>query len=114
MRVKRGQTKRAAHKRVLAKAKGYRLSYSKLYRRAKEATLHAGQYSFAHRRKRPGQFRKIWIQNLNAICRQNKTTYSRFIHQLKAANVQLDRKVLSFLAYNHPFAVEKLIQDISK
>jgi large subunit ribosomal protein L20 len=114
MRVKRGQVKRLKHKAVLKAAKGYRLTYSKLYRRAREAALHAGAYNTAHRRKRQGQFRTIWIRQINAICKQQNTTYSKFIANLKQANVSLDRKVLGYLAYNHQFAVEKLIQEVSK
>ncbi len=112
MRVKRGFAKKRRHKKVLDATKGYRLSYSKLYRRAKEALLHAGQYNFEHRRKRPGQFRRIWIKQLTAMCKQQGTKYSVFINALKKAEVKIDRKVLAYLAVNHGFALEKLMADV--
>ncbi len=111
MRVKRGKVKSQKHKKTLKSAKGYRLTYSKLYRRAKEALLHAGEYNYKHRRKRPSQFKKYWIKSINAVCKQNSTTYSKFMHSLKQAGVKLDRKILSYLAYNHKFALNKLIED---
>lgn len=114
MRIKRGTTKNRKHNKVLKQTKGFRLSYSKLIKRAKEALLHAGQYNFMHRSKRQGQFRKIWIQRINTVCKNNGTSYSRFIKSLKDANVQLDRKVLAYLAYNHEFAMEKLVKDVTK
>lgn len=113
MRIKRGLVKKRKHNKVLKEAKGYFLSYSKLVKRAKEARLHAGKYNFAHRKKRQGQFRSIWIKRINAVCRANQTTYSRFIKDLKNANVELDRKILAYLAYNHEFAVNKLVSDLS-
>lgn len=114
MRVKRGQVKRLKHKKVLAQTKGFRLTYSKLYRRAKEALLHSGSYNLAHRRKRQSQFRSIWIKRIAAVCKQNNTSYSKFIGALKKANVSLDRKVLSYLAYNHQFALDTLVKEVSK
>ena len=102
MRIKRGKTKRKKHKKVLKLAKGYRLSYSKSYRRAKEARLHAGQYSFAHRKKRQNQFRRVWIQRINAALSEEGVSYSRFINKLKTAKIELDRKVLAGLALDYP------------
>ncbi|MBD3280610.1 50S ribosomal protein L20 [Candidatus Dojkabacteria bacterium] len=110
MRIKRGKTKRAKHKKVLKQAKGYRLTYSKLYRRAKEARLHAGEYSFAHRKKRKGQFRKLWIQRINAALRNENIKYSDFINKLKKANIELDRKILAELAYAQPEAFKAVVK----
>lgn len=114
MRVKRGLVKKRKHNKILGQTKGYFLSNSKLVKRAKEAVLHAGKYNFAHRKKRQGQFRSIWIKQINVICRANNTTYSKFLKDLKNANVELDRKVLAYLAYNHDFAVTKLVADLSQ
>ncbi len=112
MRVKRGKIKSRKHKKVLKQAKGYRLTYSKLYRRAKEALLHAGQYNFAHRKKRPNQFRKIWIKNINAACRENNMKYSIFINKLKEKDIKLNRKILSYMIINEKKAFEKLVSDL--
>jgi large subunit ribosomal protein L20 len=113
MRIKRGVTKKQKHQKTLKQAKGYRLTYSKLYKRAKEALLHAGEYNYAHRKKRQNEYRKVWIKMINAVCKRNSTSYSRFMKALKDANVQLDRKVLAYLAYNYEPAFEKFVQDIT-
>lgn len=113
MRVKRGQIKRVKHKKVLKQAKGYRLSYSKLYRRAREALLHAGEYNFAHRKKRQSQYRRIWIQQINAACRASGTSYSRFMHAMKTKDIALDRKVLAYLAVNKRPAFDKLLAAVT-
>ncbi|MBD3363069.1 50S ribosomal protein L20 [Candidatus Dojkabacteria bacterium] len=112
MRVKRGVNKKRKHKKVLSQAKGYRLSYHKLYRRAKEALLHAGQYSFHDRRKRSGQFRKLWIKRINAALSSTGLKYSRFIHGLKKTNIDLNRKVLADLAIDHPEVFETVVQEV--
>jgi large subunit ribosomal protein L20 len=109
MRIKRGQAKQAKHKKVLAYTKGFRLSYSKLYKRAKEALLHSGQYSFAHRRKRTGQFRQIWIKRINAALTQYELKYNKFINSLHTKQVELDRKVLAALALDYPQAFKAVV-----
>ena len=76
-RVKRGVAKHHRHRKVLKLAKGYRASYSKLYRVAKQQTLRSGAYAFAHRRKKKGDFRKLWITRINAAARMNDISYSR-------------------------------------
>jgi large subunit ribosomal protein L20 len=110
MRVKRGKTKRQKHKKELKKAKGYRLSYSKLYRRAKEANLHAGEYSFAHRKKRQGQFRRLWITRINSALKESGMKYKDFIAALKTKNVELDRKVLAGLALDYPETFKTIVE----
>lgn len=114
MRVKRGKVKRKKHKKILKAAKGYRLSYSKLYRRAKEAVLHAGQYSYAHRKKRGNEFRKLWIQRINGALSQYDLSYSKFINLLKKQKIELNRKMLSELAINQPEAFKAVVEKVKK
>lgn len=97
-RVKRGNARHQHHKKILKLAKGYRASNSKLYRVANEQLLHSMYYSFAHRRKKKGDFRKLWITRINAAARMNGLSYSTMIHGLKNAGVDVNRKVLAELA----------------
>lgn len=99
-RVKRGNARHQHHKKILKLAKGYRASNSKLYRVANEQLLHSMYYSFAHRRKKKGDFRKLWITRINAAARMNGLSYSTMIHGLKNAGVEVNRKVLADLAVN--------------
>lgn len=110
MRIKRGKVKNRRHKKVLEQTKGFRLSYSKLYKRAKEALLHAGQYSFAHRKRRQSQFREAWIERINAALTQFDVKYSVFINSLKKKNVELDRKVLAGLALDYPQTFKSVVE----
>ena len=89
---------RKRRKRILLRAKGFRGFRSKLYRYAKDAVYKARQYEYRDRKKRKGQFRRLWIQRISAAVRAEELTYSRFIEGLKAANIELDRKVLADLA----------------
>lgn len=114
MRIKRGSTKNQKHKKVLKSAKGYRLSYSKLYRRAKEALLHAGQYSYAHRRKRGNDFRRIWIQRINAALSEHDMKYSQFIHGLNTNNIQLNRKILAELGLHNKEVFAEVVKVVKK
>jgi len=91
-------TRHARHKKILKLAKGYRASNSKLYRVANEQVLHSLAYAFAHRRKKKGDFRRLWITRINAAARMNGLTYSTMINGLKKANVSVNRKVLAQLA----------------
>jgi large subunit ribosomal protein L20 len=97
-RVKRGVTARARHKKVLAAAKGYRGRRKNVYRVAKQAVMKAGQYAYRDRRQKKRQFRTLWIARINAGSREFGLTYSRFMHGLKKAAVEVDRKVLADLA----------------
>ena len=99
-RVKRGMTKHRRHKKILKLAKGYRASNSKLFRVANQQVLHSMAYSFAHRRKKKGDFRKLWITRINAAARMNGLSYSRMINGLKNAGVSVNRKILADLAVN--------------
>ncbi len=110
MRIKRGITKNQKHKKVLKLAKGYRMSYSKLYRRAKEAVRHAGQYSYAHRKHRGAQVKEQWIEVLSAALSKHGMSYSKFIGALKAKNIELDRKVLAELAVYNPTHFDSVVE----
>jgi len=101
---------RKRRKKVLKYAKGYFGSKSKLYRYAKEAVQHAWQYAYAARRKKKGDRRSLWIVRLNAACRNAGISYSRFIEGLKAANIGLDRKVLSDIAIRDEIAFNALVK----
>lgn len=103
-RIKRGVAKHARHKKVLKLAKGYRASYSKLYRVAKQQSLRSGAFAFAHRRKKKGDFRKLWITRINAAARMNDISYSRLMNGLHKGNVSVNRKMLAELAVSDPAA----------
>ena len=109
-RVKGGVSAKKKHKAVRAKAKGYYGNRSRTFRGANEAVMHAGQYAFRDRRARKGEMRKLWIQRINAACRLNGTSYSRFIAGLKAAEVDVDRKVLADIAVTDPAAFAALVK----
>ena len=100
---------RRRRKKVLKYAKGYFGSKSKLFRYAKEAVQHAWQYAYRDRRKKKAEFRGLWIVRLNAACRNAGITYSRFVEGLKAANIELDRKVLSDIAIRDEAAFTALV-----
>ena len=101
---------RKRHKKVLKYARGYFGNKSKLFRYAKDAVQHAWQYAYAARRKKKGDRRSLWIIRLNAACRNAGISYSRFIEGLKAANIGLDRKVLSDIAIRDEVAFNALVQ----
>ena len=108
-RVKRGVTKTKRHKKVLKQAKGYYGNKSRSFRAANEQVLHSGQYAFRDRRAKKGEFRRLWIQRINAACRQNDMSYSRFIAGLNAAGIEVDRKILADLAVADPAAFSALV-----
>ena len=109
-RVKRGTMTRKRHNRVLYRAKGYWGSRHSLYRQAHEAVMHAGNYAYRDRRVRKRDFRKLWIARINAACRAQGITYSRFINALGKAGIAVDRKVMADLAVNDPAAFSALVQ----
>ena len=112
MRVKGGTTRKRRHKKVLNKTKGYRLTKGKLYRVSHEAYLHAGQYAYDHRQKRGAQMRRIWINKINAACKQNDLQYKDFIKKLKDNKVELNRKVLADLAVNNPEVFSFIVKSL--
>jgi large subunit ribosomal protein L20 len=102
-----------AHKKrrvVLERASGYRGQRSRLYRKAKEQVTHSLVYSYRDRKKRKGDFRQLWIQRINAASRANGMTYNRFIQGLKAAGVEVDRRVLADMAVNDAAAFSALVE----
>jgi len=97
-RVKRGVTAHAKHKKVIVKAKGFRGRRGNVFRIAKEAVMKAEQYAYRDRRQRKREFRALWIARINAAVREHGMTYSAFMHGLKKAEIEVDRKVLADLA----------------
>ena len=97
-RVKRGVQAKARHKKVLKQAKGYYGARSRVYRVAKQAVIKAKQYAYAHRKQKKREFRALWIIRINAAARMCGMSYSQFMHGLKQASIELDRKVLAELA----------------
>jgi large subunit ribosomal protein L20 len=112
MRAKPGKTTRKRHKKILKETKGYRLTKSKLYKMAHEAYMHAGQYSYNDRKKRRGDMRRMWINKINAACKQNDIKYNDFIHKLSEENIKLNRKVLADLAMNEPKTFTFLVESL--
>jgi large subunit ribosomal protein L20 len=109
-RVKRSVTARQRHKKVLKKARGYYGNKSRSFRAANEQVMRSGQFAFRDRRARKGEFRRLWIQRINAACRQNDMSYSRFIAGLNAAAIEVDRKILADLAVSDPAAFTQLVE----
>ena len=108
-RVKGGTVSRARRKKVLNRAKGYFGSKHRLYKTAQEQLMHSGVYSFNDRKKNKGNFRKLWITRINAGCRENGISYSRFIDGLNKAGVTVNRKMLSELAIDNKEAFTNLV-----
>src|SRR6186713_883074 len=109
-RVKRAVNAHKKRRVILERASGYRGQRSRLYRKAKEQVTHSLVYAYRDRKKRKGDFRQLWIQRINAAARQNGMTYNRFIQGLKAAGVEVDRKVLADLAVNDATAFTALVE----
>jgi len=109
-RVKRAVNAQKKRRSTLEASKGYRGQRSRLYRKAKEQQLHSLNYAYRDRRARKGEFRKLWIQRINAAARANDITYNRLIQGLKAAGVEVDRKVLADIAVVDPAAFTGLVE----
>ena len=109
-RVKNGAVTKARHKKVLKAAKGYFGSKHRLYKTAKEQLMHSGQYAFRDRKQKKRDFRKLWITRINAACRMNDISYSRFIEGLNKAGVEINRKMLSEIAINDPKMFSELVK----
>jgi large subunit ribosomal protein L20 len=109
-RVKRGVAAHRRHKSVLERAKGFRLSKKLLFRPANEAVLHALAYSFRDRRARKRDMRRLWIARINAAARQGGLPYNRFMHGLRQAGVEIDRKVLADLAVRDSGSFARLVE----
>lgn len=113
-RTKTGTTRHNRHKKVLKLAKGFRGTNSRLYKRAHEAVLHAGQYAFVGRKLRKRDFRRLWIARISAAVKEidQSYNYSRFIQDLKAAEVKLNRKMLSELAISDNKAFKAIVEKV--
>ncbi|MFQ5614800.1 MAG: 50S ribosomal protein L20 [Anaerolineae bacterium] len=110
MRVKGGPQTRRRHKKVLAITKGQRGTKHRLWKRGHEAMMKSLEYAYRDRRARKRQFRRLWVSRINAAARQNGLNYSRFMHGLKQAGVELDRKVLADLAVHDAAAFSELAE----
>jgi large subunit ribosomal protein L20 len=108
-RIKRGVNTRRRHKAILARAEGYRGTRSRLFKRANEPVMRAGQYSYRDRRTRKRQMRQLWIIRINAAARENGLPYGRFIEGLNKAGVVVDRKILADLAVRDPQAFREYV-----
>jgi large subunit ribosomal protein L20 len=109
-RVKRGVIARAAHKKVLEKAKGFRGRRNNVFRVANEAVMRAGQYAYRDRRNKKRVFRSLWITRINAAVREHDMTYSQFMYGLKKAAVEVDRKVMADIAVLDKPAFAKFVE----
>ena len=113
-RVKGGTVTHARRKRVLKRASGYFGSKHLLFKTAKEQVMHSLRYAYVSRREIKRDYRKLWIRRINAACRMNDISYSRFMNGLKLANIQVNRKMLSELAINDPTAFTQLVNTAKK
>ena len=109
-RVKRGVAAKKHRKQTLERAKGYYGNKSRSFRAANEQVMRSGNYAFRDRRARKGEMRRLWIQRINAACRLNDMSYSRFIAGLSAAGIEVDRKILADLAVTDAAAFTKLVE----
>lgn len=111
-RVKRGIVSHRKHKKVLELTKGYRGGRSKLIKEAKSSMLHAGEYAFAGRKLRKRDMRRLWITQMGIALKNEGLSYSKFIAQMKAKNINLDRKIMADLAVNHIEDFKKIISEV--
>ena len=109
-RVKRAVNAQKKRRTTLARAEGYRGQRSRLYRKAKEQVTHSLGYSYRDRKTRKGDFRRLWIQRINAASREHGLTYNRFVQGMKAAGLEVDRRMLAELAVNDPKAFASLVE----
>ncbi|MDY4849172.1 MAG: 50S ribosomal protein L20 [Bacilli bacterium] len=109
-RVKGGTVTHARRKKILKRASGYFGSKHLLFKTAKEQVMHSLRYAYIDRRKLKRDYRKLWIRRINAACRMHDISYSQFMHGLKVANVNVNRKMLSELAINDPKAFQDLVE----
>lgn len=112
MRIKRGTTSHRRHKKLLARAKGYRGGRHNLFKEARQAVIHAGVDSYRGRKEKKQQMRALWIIRLNAALREHNVSYSKFIALAKAKKVELDRKILSQIAIENPEVFADVVKKI--
>ncbi len=113
-RAKTGVVRRRKHKKILSLTKGYTGTRNRLFRRANEAYLKAGEYAFGGRRDKKSDIKSLWIIRLNAALRERGYNYSTFINNLRKNKIELDRKVLSEIALRYPKAFDKIVEKVSK
>lgn len=114
VRVKRGVVSRRKHHKVLKLAKGYRMTRSKLIKRAKEAVLRAGEHAFAGRKLKKRDFRRLWIVRISEAVKKLGWSYNQFTYGLKEKNVELDRKILADLVVNEPETFKKVVEKVKE
>ena len=112
MRVKRGVTSHAKHKKIFRANKGYRMTKRHLIRVAKQAYLHAGEYAFAGRKNKKRDFRRLWITRISEAVRQRGLSYSAFMNKLKTAHIELDRKILANLIVENPDVFADIVDNV--
>ena len=111
VRVKRGKSAHKRRKNVLKETKGFRWSRKSKYRQAKEALLHARTYAYRDRKVKKRNFRRLWQVQINAACRKEGLSYSKFVNGLKQKNIEINRKILSELAKKNPEIFEKIVKE---
>ena len=114
VRVKRGKIAHKRRKHLLKYAKGFRWGRKSKYKLAKDALLHAWKYAYRDRKVKKREFRKLWQTQINAACREQGISYSKFIYGLKQNKIELDRKILADLARNHPEIFSKILETVKK
>ncbi|CRF51253.1 LSU ribosomal protein L20p [Helicobacter heilmannii] len=112
MRVKTGVVRHRRHKKVLKLARGFYSGRRKHFRKAKEQLERSLCYAFRDRKQKKREFRSLWIVRINATCRMHNTSYSKFMHALKSANIELDRKILADMAMNDAVAFDALFEQV--
>lgn len=112
MRIKRGVTTHRRHRRLLARAKGYRGNRSKLFKQAREAAIHAGVDAYVGRKDKKGDMRALWITRISAALEPHNISYSRFMGKLKSKKIELDRKILSQIALEDPKSFETIVKKV--
>lgn len=112
MRIKRGVTTHRRHKRLLAKAQGYRGNRSKLFKQAREAVIHAGVDAYRGRKEKKRTMRALWITRINAALEPHNISYSQFIGKLKTKKIELDRRILSQIAVDDPKSFEQIVKKV--
>ena len=113
VRVKRGKTAHKRRKKLLRQAKGFRWGRKSKYRAAKEALMHAWSYTYRDRRTKKRDKRRLWQIQINAACRKQDISYSKFTGQIKKKNIEINRKILAQLANEEPKIFEKIIEEIN-
>ncbi len=111
-RVKLGVLKRKRKKKIIKEAKGFKWGRKSKYKAAKEALMHARTYAYRDRRTKKREFRRLWQIRINAACREQGISYSKFINALKKNKIELDRKILANLAKDHPEIFKKIVEKV--